>query len=220
MKVIAINSSHNQLSVALNCDGEIASKEVQSQRSHNQFVLELVDSLLREKNVELEELGAVTFGEGPGSFTGLRIAAAVAQGLAFGLDIPAIGVSCMAAVAQSISDQRVVVAFNGKQGNMFWAAYERNDSGIVSAVIDDAHTAMGDISLPGKGWHGAGVGWDIHSEELLAMLGDSVTGWTPGKQPHAHEISIIGSALYEDGKSLDFTKLAVPNYVFPFSIAK
>ena len=90
MKILAVNSSDDMLSVALNLDGQIDAKNEQAARNHNRSVLVLINQLLAEAGIGLNQIDGMAFGEGPGSFTGLRIAAGVAQGIAFGVDVPVI----------------------------------------------------------------------------------------------------------------------------------
>ena len=121
MNVLAINSSESVLSVALNLGGEVRSRQRISDRNHNLFVLNMIDELLSEAGISMRQLDAVAFGEGPGSFTGLRISAGVAQGIAFGADIPAVPVSCLAAIAQKQGREKVVAAIDAKRSKVYWA---------------------------------------------------------------------------------------------------
>ncbi len=220
MNILALNSSHDVLSVALNCGGRMSAAEKASQRNHNQFVLVMVEEILSETGLELRQLDAIAFGEGPGSFTGLRIAAAVVQGLAYGLEVPAIGVSCMAAVAQTLSHDRVAVALDAKGDKIFWGAYERGHDGSVQPVVDDCMATVAEIDLPGGGWHGAGSGWDRRPDDLLNALGDRVCGWTANAAPHAREVAVIASAMFCRGQFRDDSNIAAPRYLHPYFAGK
>ena len=81
--------------------------------------------------MSLNKMDAIAFGVGPGSFTGLRIAAAVAQGIAFGADIAVVPVSCMAAVAQKQAQPKIAVAMDAKRSRIFWGRYIRESNGFA-----------------------------------------------------------------------------------------
>jgi tRNA threonylcarbamoyladenosine biosynthesis protein TsaB len=97
--ILAIETSTETCSVALLHQGQILHREITGARRHAESVLVFVDALLLEAGISKRQLDAIAFGRGPGAFTGVRLAVAVAQGLSFALDIPAIGVSTLKATA-------------------------------------------------------------------------------------------------------------------------
>ena len=220
MNLLAVNSSHELLSVALNQDGAIAVAERMTERNHNQFVLVLVDEVLAMAGINLQELDCIACGEGPGSFTGLRIATGVVQGFAYGLDIPTIAVSCLAAVAQADSRNRNLAVLDAKGGRVFWGAYEKNADGIATAVVDDKLSTIEEIAISGKGWHGVGNGWDQRSGELLEFLDDSIDGWTAEMVPHAREVAIIGKQMFAQNRIAPNSPVIVPKYLHPYFAGK
>ena len=100
MKILAIDTATEACSVSLNIDG--SSQEIFEviPRQHTERVLPMVDELLSSASLDLSQIDAVAFDCGPGSFTGVRVGTSVAQGLAFSHDLPVIGVSSLAALAQ------------------------------------------------------------------------------------------------------------------------
>ena len=127
MNILAINTSDDMLSVALKMNDEILSEQLQVERNHNQSVLIMIDQIFTNAGVKPGDIDAIAFGVGPGSFTGLRIAAGVAQGMAFGIDVPVVPVSCMAAM----TCDKVIVAIDAKRSNLYWGRYVRNSSGLM-----------------------------------------------------------------------------------------
>src|SRR5712671_27366 len=100
MRFAAIETSGDWCSVALWRDGEIASLERRAPNRHSELALPLLEKLLGEAGLTASQLDGVAFGAGPGSFTGLRIACGLAQGLAFARDLPVVGISAFEAIAQ------------------------------------------------------------------------------------------------------------------------
>ena len=97
MQILAIDTSTEYLSLALWLDGRVFSRDINAGQTHSQQILPTLRELLDEAQVELNALDGIAFGAGPGSFTGLRIACGVAQGLAFGTGLPVIAVSTLQA---------------------------------------------------------------------------------------------------------------------------
>ena len=215
MKVLAISCSDRLLSISLNIDGEIVTKHKPSNRDQNSSVLVLVASLLSERQMAIEEIDAIAYGKGPGSYTGLRIAAGVAQGIAYGCNIPALPVSNLAAIAQGLPHKKAFVAMDAKKNKLFIGLYERGASGIVDSVREDGLFEIQDVKLTGKNWNGAGDGWDLRSEELERRFGSQIDGWKANLQPQSKEISILGMEYL--GRNLGVESyLAIPHYLSPY----
>lgn len=218
MNILAINTSDDLLSVALKLDSTTEFMEKPSRRNHNQAVLVLIEKLLAEAQMSLTEMDAIAFGVGPGSFTGLRIAAAVAQGIAFGADIAAVPVSCMAAVAQKQAQPKIAVAMDAKRSRIFWGRYIRESNGFAVLDGDERLAPVGDFSLTGKDWYGAGSGWDMYSEQMITTGGSSLRGWYPDQTPHAVEIADLGAVGLACGDAKE-ARLALPQYNSPYFTA-
>lgn len=215
MKILAIDTSDDTLSVALNDDGDVIESSQRSRRGHNQHVLDMIERLLADAQAGLRQIDAVAFGQGPGSFTGLRIAAAVAQGMGYGLDVPVIPVSCLQAIARSQRHDKVIVALGARDGAIFLAAYAGDDRGIPVTAVPEQTVRPEDVRISGAGWHGAGSGWDAYGQVLASLLGDSLEGWDAGAAARAHDISFIGAELFRRGRTAE-PAAAVPEYLSPF----
>ena len=107
-RLLALETSSERCSVALWWEGALSERQVDLPREHNRQLLGLIEALMAEHDARFGELDAIAFGAGPGSFTGLRIACAVAQGLAFSSDIPVAGVGTLRAMAAACAAPRVL----------------------------------------------------------------------------------------------------------------
>ena len=173
----------------------------------------MVQEVLAEAELTLMQLDAIAFGRGPGSFTGLRIAAGVTQGLAFGAGLPVIPVSSLAALAQGIDAARVLASFDARMNQVYWAEYIRNDQGLVEVQGEEIVTAPKDVPLPrDNDWTGIGSGWDQYHAVLLARLGNKISGWRPQIYPQARFVAQLGAALFNSGHAVA-PELAMPIYV-------
>src|SRR5688500_2270663 len=134
MKILALDTSTEYCSVALSIDGALDERETRAGQRHSELVLGMVDALLRARGVHLRNLDAIAFGEGPGSFTGLRIACGVVQGLAFGADVPVVGVGTLLAMAHGSGAERIVCCLDARMHEIYHGAYTRSDDGTWSVV--------------------------------------------------------------------------------------
>lgn len=214
MIILALNSSSADLSIALNVDWEISAQRIAAQRKHNLHVLPMVEQVLSKQGITLSEIDAVAFGKGPGSFTGLRIAAAVAQGIAFGTDIPTVPVSCLAAIAQKQDHDRVLAILKSRSGYAYWATYIKNGRGISCLHGDEHHTPLTEIVVDNDDWYGALSGWDVEFQGLQ-QLGNSVVNLTYDQNPDAREIAILGLEYFKSGHR-EMPQRALPEYLSPY----
>src|SRR5437660_10730805 len=127
MRFAAIETSTEWCSVALWADGEIAALERRAATRHSELALPMLERLLAAAGIGAGQLDAVAFGAGPGSFTGLRIACGVAQGLAFARGLPVIGISSLEAIAEESGAARVVACVDARMSEVYYAALERKD---------------------------------------------------------------------------------------------
>jgi tRNA threonylcarbamoyladenosine biosynthesis protein TsaB len=146
--ILALDTSTEACSVALWADGAVTERfELGSQ--HSERILPMTQEALAEAGVALTQIDAVAFGRGPGSFTGLRICAGVAQGLAFGADVPVLPVSSLAALAQGIEAPGVLAAFDARMDQLYWGAYVRNARGLVE--LSGAEKVLAPRDIPANG---------------------------------------------------------------------
>ncbi|MCR4345611.1 MAG: tRNA (adenosine(37)-N6)-threonylcarbamoyltransferase complex dimerization subunit type 1 TsaB [Sulfuricaulis sp.] len=212
MKILALETSTEACSVAIWTDGAVRER-FESGNQHSGRILAMVDGLLVESGFSLTQFDAIAFGRGPGSFTGLRIGAGVAQGLAFGADTPVVPVSSLAALAQGENALKVLAAFDAHMNQIYLGAFVRNNHNIVELIGIESVVAPSDARLPeGNDWVGAGNGWDQYHAALLARMGKHVMTWQTGAYPLARHIGHLGAVACQAGKALP-AEQALPVYV-------
>ena len=196
MKLLALDTSAAGCSAALWLGsaelGLVHERFEIAPRGHTRLLMPMVRSLLQEHGLEPADLDAVAFACGPGSFTGLRIATGVVQGLAWGLNIPAIPVSSLAAVAldafaqaNAAHGRRVAVAFDARMGEVYWGCYQLFDGAPVllgkervcapaALAMPAAESSAGDVGgaharADNADWLGAGSGWALSEQMPVAV---------------------------------------------------
>ncbi|MGH8629469.1 MAG: tRNA (adenosine(37)-N6)-threonylcarbamoyltransferase complex dimerization subunit type 1 TsaB [Burkholderiales bacterium] len=212
MQVLAIETSSEYCSVALSMAAAMIIREERAGQRHSELVLPMVDSVLNESGLQLVDLAGIAFGAGPGSFTGVRIACGVAQGLAFGAGLPVAPVVTLAALAQAVGAPRVVTCLDARMGEIYHAAFERREGRWIEVsppVLCSPETAP---MVAGDGWLGCGSGFDLYGERLAARLGGRLSGVATGIYPHAREVVTLGGALLAAGAGVP-AEQAVPLYV-------
>src|SRR5712675_707887 len=161
MRFAAIETSGDWCSVALWRDGEIASLERRAPNRHSELALPLLEKLLGEAGLTASELEAVAFGAGPGSFTGLRIACGLAQGLALARELPVIGISSLEAIAQETNEPRVVACVDARMREVYYAALEKHDRRWREVIATQCVAPEHAPRPPAGEWIGAGNGFAV-----------------------------------------------------------
>jgi tRNA threonylcarbamoyladenosine biosynthesis protein TsaB len=217
VKLLAIETASDACSCALLVDGDCFERYRVAPRQHAELVLSMVQELLDEARLELANLDALAFGRGPGSFTGLRVAAGVIQGLAYGADLPVVPVSSLQALAQGARREsgsaRVLAAFDARMGEVYWGVYEDHGRGLMTACMDDLAVAPEAVPLPrGGGWLGAGQGWGAYSRVLAERIGEKLSGTEPDRLTRAVDVATLARAAHGRGESVSAAR-ALPVYV-------
>jgi tRNA threonylcarbamoyladenosine biosynthesis protein TsaB len=176
VNLLAIETATEACSVALHCGGDVLARFELVPRRHADLVLSMCSELLGEAGIQSNQLDAVAFGRGPGSFTGLRIAAGTVQGIAFGLDLPVLPVSTLAAMAQGAITERgvthVLCALDARMDEVYWGAYQRGEDGLARAIAEELVCSPERVTAPaGVASYGVGSGWAPYGMILREQIG-------------------------------------------------
>ena len=213
MKILTLETSTEFCSVALKIDENIISKEVIAGHRHSEILLPMAHELLAAAELSLQQLDGIAFGAGPGSFTGLRIACGVAQGLAYAIDLPVAAVSTLEAVAEKIAQDNVIAALDARMGEIYHAAYRKSANGgwhIVNEPVLCLPQRAPAVS--GSSWHGGGSGFDSYREVLSSHYHGNLQQIYSGLHPHAEQIAKLAAAKFHDNGGID-PALAAPIYI-------
>lgn len=225
MHLLALDTSTEACSAALGVclPGEperVLTRSAEAPRGHAELILPMVESLLAEAGLSLSSLGAIAFARGPGSFTGLRLAAAVTQGLAFGAGLPVLAVSTLRASAlqalqRAPSATHVLVCNDARMGEVYVAAFVRGAGGLPEPLGHEAVCPPSSVVLPAASgvWVGAGHGFRAYPQ--LAELqqvglgqgepGEAGPGFTEifaDLLPQAREVLPLARAEWAAGRIL------------------
>jgi tRNA threonylcarbamoyladenosine biosynthesis protein TsaB len=208
MRFAAIETSTEWCSVAVSVDGEIAAAERRAGHRHSELALPMLEELFNKTNTRPEILDAIAFGAGPGSFTGLRIACGLAQGLALPRGLPVLGVPTLEALAEECGAGRVVACLDARMNEVYYAALEKR-AGLWREVVPLQCVApAAAASPPGDGWVGCGSGFAA----FPAFLQNKVTAVRPEIHPSALAVARLAAPRLAAGEGVEAAE-AAPLYV-------
>jgi tRNA threonylcarbamoyladenosine biosynthesis protein TsaB len=227
LKLLALDTSTEACSVALQLGADILSLDEVCPQQHSKRVLPMVQQLLNQAGVALKDLDGIVFGRGPGSFTGVRIGVGVSQGLAFGAGLPLYGVSTLAAMAQAAQRlhgaDKVVAAIDARMAEVYLGCYQLDANGLMQLLGTEIarkplELAAADIPLSFVAAQvsgtapvfGVGTGFQTYAEAL--------TAWQPVQIspqilfPSARDMLTLSTAAFAKGLFVA-PELAEPTYV-------
>lgn len=212
MKIIAIETSTEYCSVALWQDGVVMEKSEHVGQKHSEALIAMLDGLLQEAGIKLAQLDGIAFGEGPGSFTGVRIACGVAQGLALGANLPVIGICTLQAVAQGSGKDKVIAALDARMAEVYFAVYEKREGAWLTVCAPCLCLPQDAPVVTGEAWQGAGSGFAAHGEVLQARYDGQLDAADAACVPQAKAIAELAAPLFAAGRGLDAAQ-AMPLYL-------
>jgi tRNA threonylcarbamoyladenosine biosynthesis protein TsaB len=221
LNFLAIEASTEACSVALTFNNQTISEFELAPQSHSLVLLPMIDRLLKKADIKLAELDGLIFGQGPGSFTGVRIGVGVAQGLAFAANLKVVGVSTLQIMAQRAyvmhEQVEVIATIDARMSEVYAGYYQLNSQGIMEAVLND--TVLAPEKLAGylsenlseeQQVYGVGTGWDAYKNELESL---KINAGTPEIVfPNAEELLEIGQYYFSKGMAVS-AENAQPVYV-------
>ena len=197
--------------MALLRGAELFVEEALAENRHSEMLVPMLRRVLARARMTPAHLDAIAFGQGPGSFTGIRIACGIAQGLAFGAGRPVVPVPSLLALADQTNEGRVVAALDARMGEAYLAAYARNGDDWDD-VIAPRLVAAGEVPpLPGRRWAATGSGFDRH-DWLRAALRESIEMRYEGDLPRAGSIARIAARRLAKGAGIAAER-AAPLYL-------
>ena len=217
--LLALDASSTACSCALIRDQLIVQRFEIAPREHTRLLLPMVDEVLAEAGVSLGQLDAIAYGQGPGSFTGLRIAAGVAQGLAYGADLPLMGISTLEALALAAHRKwharHVIAALDARMDEIYVGAYHCLD-GALTVALEERVMPPSQLRLPKTDhaieWLGIGSGWQLLSGipvDVQAALPQTL----PDELPAAEDLVRLAATSWERGARGSAPHEVVPVYL-------
>lgn len=212
MRVLALETSTEYCSVALWQDGAIMEHCELAGQKHSEMLIAMLDGVLQDSGFRIQDMDGIAFGMGPGSFTGVRIACGVTQGLAFGANLPVAGVCTLEALAEASGKPRVIAALDARMGEIYHAAYEKHDDTWVTVSEPRLCKPQEAPPVSGGSWFGAGSGFAMHSRIFSERYAGQLHGADGDAVPQAAAIAALGAVQFMQGRGMDAAQ-ALPLYL-------
>ena len=206
VRIIALDTATEACSVALLEDGAIVAERFEvAPRQHASLILPQLETVLSEAEWSLGDISALAFGRGPGAFTGVRIAASVAQGIAFAADLPVLPVSDLAALALDLQREHnveyVAAAIDARMGEVYWGYYKL-DAELGMRLLGEERV-LPPATVPQYDeyeWCGVGSGWASYGDQLRTRLKTGAV-W-PDRYPKASAVALLAERLWQSGQAV------------------
>ncbi|MDF1583157.1 MAG: tRNA (adenosine(37)-N6)-threonylcarbamoyltransferase complex dimerization subunit type 1 TsaB [Methyloprofundus sp.] len=216
MKILAIDTATEACSAALYIEGEIQERFVIAPREHAKLLLPMIDSLMAEADLRPQQLDAIAFGCGPGSFTGVRIATGVMQGIAYGADLPVVPVSTLAAISQAClqktSYDTIFTAVDARMNEIYWAVYQRDAEGFAQLIGVEKVQPASEVDALQLTGYGIGSGWSAYEQVLTQHLGAQLLSFDVNYLPRSAQIALLGAVGMQRQQALPVEQ-AMPVYL-------
>ena len=216
MKLLAIETSTESCSAALMLNEEIIDLSEIAPRRHNEIILSMCEQVLAQAETSLTELDVIAFGRGPGAFTGVRLAASVAQGIAMGQDLPVVPVSSLATLAQAVYEekqvQEVFTCIDARMQEVYYGLYKLSSKYMMELEGKEKVISPQDINQKvSNNCFGTGSGWNVYAESLHQAVGKNIS-FDTDKFPQAKYVATLAKAYYLEGQKLSAEE-ALPVYL-------
>jgi tRNA threonylcarbamoyladenosine biosynthesis protein TsaB len=211
MNLLALDTSTEFLSLALQLGDKTFSHYQHAGQAASQLVLPQIQALLDSANIKLKDLDGIAFGAGPGAFTGVRVACGVAQGLGFGANIPVVGVNTLLALAQASGCERVIACLDARMGEIYHAAFVRENGEwieISKTIVCKPEAAP---VLEGA-WVGVGSGWAVYGDILSKIYAHNLIKTLTNITPTAEAILQLAAPIFAAGEAKPASE-AAPIYI-------
>ena len=208
MKLLAVETATEACSAALYIDGDVAERFQLAPREHTRLILPMLDSLMAEAAISLQDLDALAFSRGPGSFTGVRIATGVIQGIALGTGLPVVPVSTLGALAQDCFERSDVntafAAMDARMGEVYWGVYLRDMENFACLKGLETVGPADQVECPEATGFGMGIGsgWKDYQEVLKLHLDGKVEAIDADYLPKASVVARLGVLGFMNGHAV------------------
>ena len=205
MKLLAFETATEACSVAVYVDGEIRERHAIAPRQHTALALPWADELLAQAGIGKSQLDAIAVGIGPGAFTGVRLAVALAQGIALALDKPVLAISTLATLAmqaKAAPGERVLAAIDARMSEIYVGEFVGEGNGLVGAVGEERVLAPETMPEIAGDIIGVGTGYAANAGALATAFGAALQRFDATALPHAADLARLAARDFNLGKAM------------------
>lgn len=212
MNLVALETSTEYCSLAVSRGAQVFERSFHAGQRHSELALPALRELLREAEVEMQAVHGIAYGAGPGSFTGLRIACGLAQGLALARNLPVAGIGTLLALAQDCGAGKVIACLDARMGEVYHAAYCRSGEKWIEMHAPALYKPDCVPRIDGGDWVGCGSGFRAYGAALAQHYRGSLSRTDAEAVPSATAVLRLAMPVFAAGQGLD-AAAAAPLYV-------
>lgn len=217
MNILAIDTSTEACSAALlRHDGTIFAEFEIAPRQHTRLLPKMMDAVLKAAGCARTSISYCAFANGPGAFTGVRIAASTAQGIGIALKIPLVPVSTLATLAQVSLDRQAgdttMVALDARMGEVYWAVYHRSESGLAVLSGEERLNKIAAVHPATMPATGAGHGWSVGQESWQSWAGSNAIDIDATLLPDSRSLLKLAEEAIKQGQMCSTENISI-NYL-------
>ena len=212
VNLIALETSTEYCSLAVARGAALFERNFHAGQRHSELALPVLDELLRQAGLDMKSIDGIAYGAGPGSFTGLRIACGMAQGLALARDLPVTGVGTLLALAENCGADKVIACLDARMGEVYHGVYQRSGSEWIEIHAPGLYKPDAVPRVEGRGWTACGSGFRVHGAALALCYEGCLARVHADAVPEAAAMLRLARVVFAAGKGVD-AAAAVPLYV-------
>jgi tRNA threonylcarbamoyladenosine biosynthesis protein TsaB len=212
VNIVALETSTEYCSLAVSRGAQVFERSFHAGQRHSELALPSLRELLQQARLDLASIEGVVYGAGPGSFTGLRIACGLAQGLALSRNLPVAGIGTLLALAENCGAGKVIACLDARMGEVYHGVYERDGGEWAEIHAPGVYRPDAVPRVEGAGWTACGSGFLVHGAALTQCYGGAILRIDADAVPSAAAMLRLGTRIFAAGQGVD-AAAAVPLYV-------
>lgn len=212
LNLVALETSTEYCSLAVSRGAQVFARSFHAGQRHSELALPVLGELLAQAGLSMRAIEGVAFGAGPGSFTGLRIACGIAQGLALPRNLPVAGIGTLLALAEDCGADKVIACLDARMGEVYHAAYRKSAGKWIEMHAPGVYRPEAVPQVEGGGWMACGSGFRVHGAVLARRYGAGIARTDAAAVPDAAAMLRLAREAFAAGQGVD-AAAAVPLYV-------
>jgi tRNA threonylcarbamoyladenosine biosynthesis protein TsaB len=212
VNLVALETSTEYCSLAVSRGARMYERSFHAGHRHSELALPALRELLQQAALDMQAIEGIAYGAGPGSFTGLRIACGIAQGLSLARNLPVAGIGTLLALAENSGADKVIACLDARMGEVYHAAYRKSGGDWIEMHAPALYQPDGVPQVEGADWVGCGSGFLVHRAALAQCYADSISRIDADAVPNAAAMLRLARAVFAAGQGVD-AAAAAPHYV-------
>ena len=212
VNLVALETSTEFCSLAVSRGAQLFERSFHAGQRHSELALPALRELLQEAQLDMGAIGGIAYGAGPGSFTGLRIACGLAQGLALARNLPVAGIGTLLALAENCGADKVIACLDARMGEVYHGAYRKSGGNWIEMHAPGLYRPDAVPEVEGSGWFACGSGFRVHGAALARCYGAAIERIDAEAVPNASAMLRLARAVFAAGQGVD-AAAGVPLYV-------